>query len=120
MLMLQDKPQTDVHSIPAIKPGSLDDFDATYVAFHIRRGDFQQKHTRLPAEEIVNITAQLVPDRHNRVAYISTDESDRSFFKPFFEQYKAVYFLQDVQRGSGIDQVNANYVGMIEQVWQAL
>lgn len=116
LLILQDKPQTDVSSLPRITPGSLNGLDSSYVAFHIRRGDFQQKHTRLPADEIMNLTAHLVPDRHQRVAYIATDESDRAFFQPFFDNYQAVYFLQDVQAGSGIDQVNGNYVGMIEQV----
>lgn len=96
--------------------GSTDAIDAQYIAFHIRRGDFQQKHTRLPAEEIVQLTNALVPDRAQRIAYISTDEGNRSFFAPFFREYRAVYFLSDLQAGSGIEKVNQNFVGMIEQV----
>lgn len=87
-----------------------------FVAFHIRRGDFQQKHTRLPAETIVSLTNHLVPDRKERIAYIATDEGNRSFFAPWLQEYKAIYFLNDVSKGSGIEEVNQNYVGMIEQV----
>eukprot|EP01039_Chlorochromonas_danica_P010999 gene10999-12246_t len=118
LLVLQDQPSTiSSSSMPLLpRPGSLDDMDAKYVAFHIRRGDFQQKHTRLPAEEIVALTNHLVPDRKERIAYIATDEGNRSFFAPFEAEYKAIYFLKDVEGGSGIEEVNPNYVGMIEQV----
>ena len=88
----------------------------TYVAFHIRRGDFQQKHTRLEAADIVRLTNHLVPDRHTKVAYISTDEGNRTFFEPFMKEYGAVYFLADLKNGTNVDEINQNYVGMIEQV----
>lgn len=100
-------PPTDVRS-GQVKP--------TYVAFHIRRGDFQQKHTRLPAEQIVSLTNHLVPDRHTKIAYISTDEGNRSFFEPFMREYGAVYFLGDLKSGTDVDEINQNYVGMVEQV----
>jgi hypothetical protein len=87
-----------------------------FIAFHIRRGDFQQKHTRLPAERIVELTNHLVPDRKDRIAYIATDEGNRSFFEPFAREYKKIYFLNDISANSGIEEVNANYIGMIEQV----
>ena len=88
----------------------------TFVAFHIRRGDFQQKHTRLPAEQIVALTNHLVTDKGRKVAYIATDERNRSFFEPFYQTYGAVYFLSDLQNSTDIDQINQNYIGMIEQV----
>lgn len=94
----------------------LDTHNPKYIAFHIRRGDFQQKHTRLPAEKIVELTNHLVPDRKDRIAYIATDEGNRSFFEPFVREYKQIVFLNDVSANSGIEEVNANYVGMIEQV----
>mmetsp|Transcript_23528 Transcript_23528/g.39199 ORF Transcript_23528/g.39199 Transcript_23528/m.39199 type:complete len:733 (+) Transcript_23528:13-2211(+) len=87
-----------------------------YVAFHIRRGDFQQKHTRLPAEKIVQLTRKLVPDAKKRIAYIATDERNRSFFAPFDAEYGAVYFLDDLKKGTDIDSINQNHVGMVEQV----
>ncbi|RYG65837.1 hypothetical protein EON64_11095, partial [archaeon] len=84
---------------------------AQYIAFHIRRGDFQQKHTRLPAQDIEALTQHLVPDRAQRVLYIATDEKNRSFFQPFVQAYRQVVFLDDVMHDSGIEQVDANYVG---------
>lgn len=33
--------------------------NSSYIAYHIRRGDFQQKHTRLEAGDILNRTRQL-------------------------------------------------------------
>jgi len=91
-------------------------FAPSYVAFHIRRGDFQQTQTRQSAEKIVEQTNALVPDRLSRIAYIATDESNRSFFAPFMREYRAVYFLVDLKSGTDIDAINQNYAGMIEQV----
>lgn len=88
----------------------------SYVAFHIRRGDFQQTQTRRSAEKIVEQTNALVPNRSTRIAYIATDESNRSFFAPFMREYRAVYFLSDLKSNTDIDNINQNYVGMIEQV----
>lgn len=113
----------NVNPVPATAFAAGDEEDVRsgrvvpqYVAFHIRRGDFQQKHTRLPAEEIVALTNHLVQDRHKKVAYISTDEGNRSFFEPFVREYGAVYFLGDLKNGTDVDRINQNYVGMIEQV----
>ena len=51
-----------------------------YVAFHIRRGDFQHKWVKISAEEILQLTEALIPGpRHERVAYIATDEQNLSF-----------------------------------------
>lgn len=87
-----------------------------YVAYHIRRGDFQQKHTRWEAQRIVDMTMQLIPDPMERIAYIATDEKNRSFFLPFDRAFKKIYFLNDLQADTGIDKINQNFVGMIEQV----
>jgi len=57
-----------------------------------------------------------VPDRAQRIAYIATDEGNRSFFAPFAREYKAIYFLNDVKNNSGIEDINQNYLGMIEPV----
>lgn len=106
---------------PAIAPGVMELIHRgllppSYVAFHIRRGDFQQTQTRQSAEKIVEQTNALVPNRSTRIAYIATDESNRSFFAPFMREYRAVYFLSDLKSGTDIDTINQNYVGMIEQV----
>jgi hypothetical protein len=88
-----------------------------FVSFHIRRGDFQQKHTRLPAEEILELTKHLIPGPHKeKIVYISTDEKNLSFFDPFRREYREIYFLNDVSVNTGIERINQNYLGMIEQV----
>ena len=89
-----------------------------YIAYHIRRGDFQHKHVKIPAKDILDLTLHLVPHHKDQVVYISTDEKDLSFFDPFFREFKAVYFLSNFT-SSGLvnfDDVNQNYIGMIEQV----
>jgi hypothetical protein len=92
----------------------------TYIAFHIRRGDFQQKHTRLPADEIVSLTNHLTgktkEERKSKIAYISTDEKNRSFFQPFVDEYHSIFFLDDLRANTAIEEINQNYIGMIEQV----
>jgi len=87
-----------------------------FVAFHIRRGDFQHKHVKLPANEILSLTSHLVPNPKERIAYIATDEKNMSFFDPFKEHFKAVYFLSDFAQSVDLKHINQNYFGMVEQM----
>lgn len=87
-----------------------------FIAFHIRRGDFQQKFTRLPAEKILSLTKHLIDKPKEKIVYISTDENDRSFFEPFVKQFRQIYFLSDLIPNTGIEEINQNFIGMIEQV----
>jgi hypothetical protein len=53
--------------------------------FHVRRGDFQYKNTRIEASEIVkNTRDKLSP---GSTLYIATDERDKTFFNPLKEIY---------------------------------
>jgi len=86
--------------------------DGAFDAFHIRRGDFQYKATRLDADKIYEISkSKLVP---GDTVYIATDERDKSFFNPLKEHYDVV-FLDDFISALG-KQVNTNYYGMIDQL----
>ena len=67
--------------------------DRKYVAFHIRRGDFQHKHVKIPAQEIIESTIDLIPNPAEKIVYIATDEKNVSFFEPFRRHFKEVYFL---------------------------
>jgi hypothetical protein len=83
------------------------DFDT----FHIRRGDFQFKDTRIPANEIYeNTKAQLVP---NSTIFVATDERNKMFFDPLREHYDLL-FLDDFK--PELKDVNTNYYGMIDQL----
>lgn len=91
-----------------------------YVAFHIRRGDFQHKWVKIPAEEILALTEPLIPGtRSERVAYIATDEKNATFFDPFRAAFKEVHFLSDFDDAGdsfGLQQLPRNHMGMVEQV----
>ena len=57
--------------------GGNTNLNATYFAFHIRRGDFQYKDTQIPAERIWANARPLLDPSISRLIYIATDESDR-------------------------------------------
>jgi hypothetical protein len=76
---------------------------APFIAYHIRRGDFQHPQMKVPAEQIIAHTRPLwelhglvpgagagagagVTEAPKHVVYISTDESNRTYFAPF-EKY---------------------------------
>eukprot|EP00597_Dinobryon_sp_UTEXLB2267_P001604 CAMPEP_0170076738 /NCGR_PEP_ID=MMETSP0019_2-20121128/13684_1 /TAXON_ID=98059 /ORGANISM="Dinobryon sp., Strain UTEXLB2267" /LENGTH=426 /DNA_ID=CAMNT_0010288625 /DNA_START=369 /DNA_END=1649 /DNA_ORIENTATION=- len=91
--------------------------DATYFAFHIRRGDFQYKDTQLTAEQIWANTRPLLDPNVSSLIYIATDETNKSFFRPFLESGEfTVRFLSDYTARAGKYLVNNNHVGMVEQV----
>jgi hypothetical protein len=106
--------------------GGNTNVDATYFAFHIRRGDFQYHDTRISAETIWQNTKHLLNASISSIIYISTDEKDKSFFKPFYESGYTIKFLSDylsiIQERKHQDshllktKFNMNHIGMIEQV----
>jgi hypothetical protein len=115
--------------------------DGIYDALHVRRGDFQYPPTQLPAEKLYDLSKGAL--HQGSTIYIATDErvsngsqthtskmimrifspnisalsllfpQDKSFFKPFKENYDVV-FLDDFL--DVIPTVNTNYYGMIDQL----
>ena len=69
-----------------------DNPDGAFDTFHIRRGDFQYKETRLEADVLYANSKDYIPE--GSVLYIATDERKKEFFNIFKEHYK-VYFLDD-------------------------
>jgi hypothetical protein len=116
--------------------GGNTNYNSTYFAFHIRRGDFQYKETRLSAETIWENTRHLLDTSVSTLIYIATDEKDVTFFKPFMQPPYTVKFLHDYEAllgwvsvpgqggrsssgsggGAGGKGLNRNHLGMIEQV----
>lgn len=85
--------------------------EGLFDTFHIRRGDFQFKTTRIDASEIYeNAKDQLTP---NSTIFIATDERDKKFFDPLREHYD-ILFLDDFKKE--LEGVNTNYYGMIDQL----
>lgn len=96
--------------------GGNTSYGVTYMAYHIRRGDFQYKDTRISAEDILNTTNPIMKqyvDR-TRIIYIASDERNASFFKPWIDANYRVFTLEDFS--DVVEEVDKNYLGMIEQV----
>lgn len=94
--------------------------DATYFAYHIRRGDFQYEHTRITAEEVWSNTKDVLDSSRTKLLYIASDERDRSFFNIFHQQNYTIVFIEDVLnpilKELGNQKMNRNHIGMIEQI----
>lgn len=84
-----------------------DDFDT----FHIRRGDFQYKSTRIDAQQIYDNVKDVLAD--GTTIYIATDERDKNFFRVLQEHYD-VLFMDDFL--PQLEGVNKNHFGMIDQL----
>jgi len=80
-------------------------------SFHIRRGDFQYKNTRLEADQIYENTKDAIPDK--TTVFVATDHQGKPFFKPLADHYNLVY-LNDFKKE--LEGVNSNYFGMIDQL----
>lgn len=98
--------------VHAVRQKAIEHGDPTgnFDSFHIRRGDFQYKETRITAQEIYEYTKDvLVP---NSTIFIATDERDASFFDPMREHYNLL-FLNDFKHL--IEGLNTNFMGMLDQ-----
>ena len=85
--------------------------DGIFDTFHIRRGDFQFKQTRIEAEAIYeNSRDELLP---NSTIFVATDERNKAFFDPLKRRYH-ILFLDDFK--DELKDVNDNYLGMIDQL----
>ena len=87
------------------------DPSGAYDSFHVRRGDFQYKHTRVGAEEIYSVTAKLL--NTNSTIFIATDEKNKAFFDPLRKHYH-LYFLDDFKHL--LPDVSPNFYGMMDQL----
>jgi len=85
-----------------------------FSALHVRRGDFQYTQTRLDCLEILDHVVPLLNKAESRILYISTDEGNKKFFKPFTQSGFKIYFLDDFM--DLIEGFDAGYHGMIEQI----
>jgi hypothetical protein len=99
-----------VHAVRKIAKANGDP-NGVFDTFHIRRGDFQYKQTRIGADEIYRNVKDVLEE--NSTVFIATDEKDKSFFDPLRSHYH-LYFLSDFKDLVG--DVNANYFGMLDQL----
>jgi hypothetical protein len=93
----------------------LQEGNGSFVAFHIRRGEFQYKVVKISGEQILQNNEQYLP--RNALAYIASDERNMSFFAPFQKYFTGgVRFLNDFAELADLPHINPNYLGMIDQV----
>jgi hypothetical protein len=83
------------------------DFDS----FHIRRGDFQFKTTRIEADKIYENSHEWLTE--GKTVFVATDERNKTFFQPLKDHFDIV-FLDDFKKE--LEGVNTNYYGMIDQL----
>lgn len=96
----------------ARKKDPVNNPDGVFDAFHVRRGDFQYKATRVEADELLAMAQRKIKD--GTTLYMATDEGNRDFFKPLQEHYDLV-FLNDFH-DEALVGINTNYYGMIDQL----
>lgn len=83
-----------------------------YYAIHIRRNDFQYKDLFISIEEIYENIKDTIPSGSK--LYISTDETDKSFFFTLKQHY-SVIFYDDIKHLI-FDEINKDLIGPIEQI----
>jgi hypothetical protein len=101
---------TIVHAVREIAKQNGDP-NGLYDSFHIRRGDFQYKQTRIGADEIYDNVKDVLIEQST--IFIATDEKNSTFFQPLKDHYK-VYFLSDFLHL--VPNLNKNYFGMLDQL----
>jgi hypothetical protein len=84
-----------------------------FKAFHIRRGDLQFKEVKIPAEEIIANTADIV--QANETIYVATDEKDEAYLGVLRKHFN-MFTLSDFHERVGLPKLNQNYMGMVEQI----
>lgn len=90
---------------------TVNDFVTLAFLNNNRRGDFQYTPTRLPANELYELSKNEFTE--GATLYVATDERNKTFFDIFKEKYDVV-FLDDFMHV--IPDVNTNYYGMIDQL----
>jgi len=90
-----------------------DEGNGGFSSMHIRRGDFQYKRVKIPAEEWYNNTKEIwLP---NEILYIATDERNKTWFDPI-QKHHSLRFLDDYWDLAGLDDVDPNHFGMLDTI----
>ena len=93
----------------------VDALPASFATFHVRRGDFQYKQTRLDIEEWYENSKDVLIA--GETIYIATDDANRTFFEPLTSQHgHPIKFLMDYKDVAGLDRLDSAYYGMVDTV----
>ena len=85
-----------------------------FSTFHTRRGELQYKEVKIPSKQILANVGHHIPK--NQLVYIATDERNKSFFDDFKTRLPRLRFMDDYFKEAGLDKINPNFLGMIDQV----
>ena len=85
-----------------------------FSTFHTRRGELQYKEVKIPADQILANVGHHLPK--GQLVYIATDEKKKDFFNAFKTRFVQLRFLDDYFKEAGLDKINPNFLGMIDQV----
>ena len=107
VLALQNEGQTLGFHLDAEQGGG-------YSSLHVRRGDFQYKKVKIPAEEWYRNLHDTW--RTGEIIYVATDERNKSFFDPIAGGGHVVRFLDDYWEEAGLADLDPNYMGMIDTI----
>jgi hypothetical protein len=87
----------------------------TWSSWHVRRGDFQYKSTRLSIEEWYNNTKDVL--KPNEPIYIATDERNKTFFDPLQSKWgHKIHFLDDFDGMVHLNHMDPTYLGMMDTI----
>jgi hypothetical protein len=105
----------EIHCVAGKIIRALHDEFPVMSSWHVRRGDFQFKLTRLTIEEWYNNTKSFLQE--GEALYIATDEGNRTFFAPLTERYgHPVKFLDDFNDMFHLKELDPAYLGMIDTI----
>jgi hypothetical protein len=87
--------------------------DGYFSTMHVRRGDFQFKEVKLPAEELYENTKEVW--RPNEILFIATDEKNASFFDPIAKHHP-IRILNDYWDVADLGSLDPTFLGMIDTI----
>eukprot|EP01062_Namystynia_karyoxenos_P029062 TRINITY_DN21907_c0_g2_i1.p1 TRINITY_DN21907_c0_g2~~TRINITY_DN21907_c0_g2_i1.p1 ORF type:complete len:763 (+),score=168.19 TRINITY_DN21907_c0_g2_i1:153-2441(+) len=88
--------------------------EGSFSSVHVRRGNLHIKEVQIGAESLLRETRGHLGA--GEIVYISTDERNISFFRPFFAAGYKVRTLRDYYSRAGLGDANQNWIGMIEAI----
>lgn len=94
--------------------GDIDIDDDSYDAFHVRRGEFQYKKTKISSYEMYEIAKDIIPD--GATVYIATDAKQKKLFFINMSSHYDLLFLEDFMYLINTTIITPSYYGMIEQL----
>jgi hypothetical protein len=92
---------------------ALNNEGKSWSSLHVRRGDFQYKQVKLPAEELYNNTKEIW--QSGEILFIATDERNKTFFDPLKQNHE-LRFLDDYWDMAKLGDLDSTFLGMVDTI----